>query len=72
MGHDEVGQVAPPFFSMATMVFLFVAGLELYFESDFVHFKANPKKPYKLTGCSVSSCLLRRGSGDPESQRDFP
>ena len=41
MGFYEVGQVAPPFFSIATMVFLYVAGLELYFQSDFVHFEAN-------------------------------
>ena len=41
MGFHEVGQGAPPFFSMATKVFLFVAGLELYFQSDFVHFEAN-------------------------------
>lgn len=40
MGFHEVGHLGPPDFWMAAMVFLFMAGLELHFESDFVHFEA--------------------------------
>ena len=44
MGFHEVGHLGPPDFSMAAMVFPFVAGLELHFESDFIHFKVKAQE----------------------------
>ncbi len=44
MGFHEVGHLAPADFSMAAMALLFEAGLELHFESDFIHFEVKAQE----------------------------
>ena len=44
MGFHEVGHLGPVDFSMAAMALLFVAGHELHFESDFIHFEVKTQE----------------------------